>query len=124
LAMSIQAIIAPPNSNNNNNDNAGPPQTSSMPSGGGATPSGGRGAGMGGGGTSQATATTSTGDVPASQSAGSTRPAITGNTQGVVGISDLQLAKAANATDGSVVSSEKNNVKVESGTLMLLKVNP
>ena len=79
---------------------------------------------MGGGGTPQATATTSTGDVPASQSAGAARPAITGNTQGVVGISDLQLAKAANATDGSVVSSEKNNVKVESGTLMLLKVNP
>jgi hypothetical protein len=121
LPMSIQAIIAPPSSNNN--DNAGAPQTSSMPSGGGATPSGGR-AGMGGGMPSQGTATTSTPDVPTtSQSTGPARPAITGNTQGVVGISDVQLGKAANATDGSVVSSDKNNVKVESGTLMLLKVS-
>lgn len=122
LPMSIQAIIAPPSSNNN--DNAGAPQTSSMPSGGGSTPSGGGRAGMGGGAPSQGTATTSTPDVPTtSQSTGSVRPAITGSTQGVVGISDVQLAKAANATDGSVVSSDKNNVKVESGTLMLLKVN-
>jgi hypothetical protein len=121
LPMSIQAIIAPPSSNNN--DNAGAPQTSSMPSGGGASPSGGR-AGMGGGAPARGTATTSTGDVPAnSQSSGAARPAITGSTQGVVGISDVQLAKAPNATDGSVVSSDKNNVKVESGTLMLLKVN-
>jgi hypothetical protein len=122
LPMSIQAIIAPPSSNNN--DNAGAPQTSSMPSGGGATPSAGGRAGMGGGAPSQGTATTSTPDVPTtSQNTGAVRPAITGNTQGVVGISDVQLAKAANATDGSVVSSDKNNVKVESGTLMLLKVN-
>ncbi len=120
LPMSIQAIIAPPSSNNNGN--AGAPQASSMPSGSGATPSGGR-AGMGGGAPAQGTATTSMPDVPASQSSGAARPAITGSTQGVVGISDVQLAKAANATDGSVVSSEKNNVKVESGTLMLLKVN-
>jgi hypothetical protein len=31
---------------------------------------------------------------------------------------------ADNSLPGSVVSSEKNNVKLESGTLMLLKVNP
>jgi hypothetical protein len=122
LPMSIQAIIAPPNSNNNNN--AGAPQTSSMPSGGGASPSAGGRAGMGGGAPAQGSATTSMPDVPTgSQSTGPARPAITGNTQGVVGISDMQLAKAANATDGSVVSSDKNNVKVENGTLMLLKVN-
>jgi hypothetical protein len=119
LPMSIQAIIAPPSSNNN--DNAGAPQAS-VPSGSGATPSGGR-AGMGGGAPAQGAATTSIPDVPASQSSGAARPAITGSTQGVVGISDVQLAKAANTTDGSVVSSDKNNVKVVSGTLMLLKVN-
>ena len=51
------------------------------------------------------------------------RPPITGNTQGVVGISNLKLEPAQNATQGSVLSSEKNNVKVDSGTLMLLRVN-
>ena len=47
---------------------------------------------------------------------------ITAQTQGVVGISDLKLESAGQA-QGSVVSSEKNNVKLDSGTLMLLRVN-
>jgi hypothetical protein len=52
------------------------------------------------------------------------RPPITAQTQGVVGISDLTLTPAAqNTTQGSVVTSEKNNVKLESGTLLLLRVN-
>ena len=51
------------------------------------------------------------------------RPQITGNTQGVVGISNLKLEPAKTAAQGSVLSSEKNNVKVESGTMLLLKVN-
>jgi ribosomal protein S5 len=55
---------------------------------------------------------------------GSARPPITGNTQGVVGISNLKLEAAPSAAQGSVLSSEKNNVKVESGTMLLLKVNP
>jgi hypothetical protein len=41
----------------------------------------------------------------------------------VVGIADLKLSAAANTAQGSVISSEKNNVKLESGTLMLLRVN-
>ena len=32
-------------------------------------------------------------------------------------------ANAQNAAQGSVVSSEKNNVKLESGTLLLLRVS-
>jgi hypothetical protein len=50
------------------------------------------------------------------------RPPITGSTQGVIGISNLKLESARTATQGSVLSSEKNNVKVESGTMLLLKV--
>jgi hypothetical protein len=42
----------------------------------------------------------------------------------VVGISNLKLSPASNPAQGSVVSSDKNNVKLESGTLLLLKVNP
>jgi len=42
----------------------------------------------------------------------------------VVGISNLTLSPAASpSAQGSVMSSEKNNVKLESGTLMLLRVN-
>jgi hypothetical protein len=37
---------------------------------------------------------------------------------------DLKLEETTqNATQGSVVTSEKSNVKLESGTLMLLRVN-
>jgi subtilase family serine protease len=53
------------------------------------------------------------------------RPPINGNTQGVIGIPELKLAaNAQNAALGSVMSSGKGNVKLESGTLMLLRVNP
>jgi hypothetical protein len=42
----------------------------------------------------------------------------------VIGISDLTSnSTAANATQGSLVTSDKNNVKIESGTMMLLRVN-
>jgi hypothetical protein len=56
------------------------------------------------------------------------RPPINSQTQGVIGISDLTLAAtASNSTQGSfqgsLMTSEKNNVKIESGTLMLLRVN-
>lgn len=48
---------------------------------------------------------------------------ITGNTRGVVGISNLNLAAASAPLQGSVVSSEKNNVKLEDGFFLLLRVN-
>lgn len=62
-------------------------------------------------------------DYPGSQqgNANAQEP-ITGNTQGVVGISDLKLMAAPNGSQGSVVSSDKSNVKLESGTFMLLRV--
>jgi hypothetical protein len=50
------------------------------------------------------------------------RPPINAHTQGVVGISNLSLQQA-NGDQGSVMTSEKNNVKLESGTMLLLKVN-
>jgi hypothetical protein len=51
------------------------------------------------------------------------RPQINGKTQGVVGISNLALSPTSNAQQGSTLTSEKNNVKLESGTLLLLRVN-
>ena len=51
------------------------------------------------------------------------RPPINGQTQGVVGISNLSLSPNSNAQQGSTLTSDKNNVKLESGTMLLLRVN-
>jgi hypothetical protein len=126
LPMSIQAVIAPPS--NTPGNNAGYDQ--SAPASAGGTASGG---GMGGSraGSSSASpqsqsqpSTSMPAPNPEAKEGGSTgeRPPVTGNTQGVVGISNLKLEAAQNAAQGSLMSSEKNNVKLESGTFMLLRV--
>lgn len=126
LPMSVQAVIAPPSNNANGGTDEGAP----APSGGSAAPApsgSSRGGSMGS--SSQTPAPTSAPSTNTEGTAGpqqqnGARPQINGNTQGVVGISNLKLEPAANAAQGSVLSSEKNNVKVESGTMLLLKVNP
>ncbi|HEV2688649.1 MAG TPA: hypothetical protein VGV35_08850 [Bryobacteraceae bacterium] len=122
MPMSIQAIIAPPNRN------PGAQQASSYPSpaGGGAPASGGgaRTGGMGGSAPQAQSAPQTTGTPPSEAPTGApAQPQITGNTQGVVGISNLKLSAAPDATQGSLVTSEKNNVKLEDGTFLLLRVN-
>ena len=118
MPMSIQAVIGQQNNNPNaggGNDQGPPanpePSTAGSPMAGrspqgpppsGPTPS----ADNGGGG----------------QAANAPRPPINAQTQGVIGISDLSL-QPASGTQGSVMTSEKNNVKLESGTMLLLKVN-
>ena len=127
MPMSIQAIIGPQNNQNNPGGGNGDATASSGSPTAGST--GGR-PGIGGsaqGGSAQAS-TPSTGgnDTPSdSKTAKNARPPITAQTQGVVGISNLTLAPAStSAAQGSLLSSEKNNVKLESGTMMLLRVNP
>jgi hypothetical protein len=116
MPMSIQAIIAPRNSGNSASNPGSEP--------GGASPSlGGRPGPMGG-----TAPTASVPKAPADTSSngsaqGQGQPPISGNTQGVVGIENLKLAAAADAKQGSVVSSEKSNVKLDDGTLLLLRVN-
>ena len=132
LPMSIQAIIAPPTADTSNNNNAAaegaaPPASGS--SAGGMSPGyGGRSAGMGAGNPSpRPSPSTSGGGAPTSSQAGGNKvdqQPITGKTEGVVGISNLKLSTTSSATQGSVLSSEKSNVKLESGTFMLLRVNP
>jgi len=124
LPMSIQAVIAPPSANDtNSNASAGPGApatgggTATSPMGGGRSSA--NGAEQSPSNTSPNAASTTGTDA---QQQGGARPQITGNTQGVVGISNLKLEAGQNATQGSVLSSEKNNVKVESGTMLLLKV--
>ncbi len=124
LPMSIQAVIAPPTNaagGGGGNDQAAPASgggTATSPMGGGRNSSAG-GAGQAQPANTAPNAGSKAGDTPQQ---GSPRPQITGNTQGVVGIDNLKLEAGQNATQGSVLSSEKSNVKVESGTMLLLKV--
>jgi hypothetical protein len=48
---------------------------------------------------------------------------INGQTQGVIGIPNVKLAPLSTSTQGSVLSSETTNVRLEEGTMLLLKVN-
>jgi hypothetical protein len=125
LPMSIQAVVGPDNPNGSGGGGGG--QSSPAPANGGTQANGsGRPGAMGSGAPAQGSTTPSGGDEgqPNTQAAKSAREPITGKTQGVVGIPDLKLAVAGSGTQGSVLSSEKNNVKLDSGTFMLLKVNP
>ena len=133
LPMSIQAVIAPP-SNNPNANSSGPPASAPSapaPSGGSANaPMGGSQGGSQGshqGGTSGA-GPLAQGNAPAGASEpeqqGSARPPITGNTQGVIGMENVKLESGSqNSQQGSVLTSEKNNVKIEKGTMLLLRVS-
>ncbi len=127
LAMSIQAIIAPPSSNPNNGNASGEGVGQSTPGSGGAMSgnNAARSAGMGVGAAPPPSPGSSTArdEADTAQSGANSRQPINGNTQGVVGLSHLNLSTGANATHGSVISSEKGNVKLDSGTFMLLRVN-
>ena len=128
LPMSIQAIIGPQNNGPQNNgpqnnsageSNQAPPNSAPT-----STPSGsGRPGTMSGSAAPATPAPSTTGSNTPTDSQPSARPPITAETQGVVGISNLKLEPAGQANQGSVVSSDKNNVKLESGTMMLLRVN-
>jgi hypothetical protein len=131
MPMSIQAIIAPPNTNPGNANgggNAGYDQASpsSSPGPGMSSNMPGRSSGMGTNSTPtpSTTGVSDTSGAPSNgQAASNGRPPVTASTQGVVGISNLNLAAPSGTNQGSVVSSDKNNVKLESGTVMLLRVN-
>ena len=122
LPMSIQAVIAPPSSNGGGA--GGAPEQAPSAQGGGSPMGGTR---PGAGGTSpnaQGNYPQSGGNSESAPQTGSARPPITGNTQGVIGMSDVKLeAGSQGSQQGSVLTSEKNNVKIEKGTMMLLRVN-
>ena len=130
MPMSIQAIIGPPRNNANNSGSASSPdagmQGNANPNP-GASGSGTR-PGMGG---STANNMPNTSPEPASSgptenqsSSTQALPQITASTQGVLGLNgDMRLSTATNNGTGTVVSSEKTNVKLPDGTMMLLRVN-
>ncbi len=126
MPMSIQAIISPSylkaGDNGNNGQSAESASQPSSPSPGGMSPNNpGHSAAMEQ--PQPANPSSAGSDQPPSNSSAKTHQPITGSTQGVLGISNLELSTAASPTQGSVLSSEKNNVKLEGGTLMLLRVN-
>lgn len=125
LPMSIQAVIGPQNNANSapggNDVGAAAPSAGGSPS---PSPSSGH-EGMGG---SQQAGPPAPGpeSMPSpsnTQSARSAYPPINAQTQGVIGVPNVTLSPPQNGTQGPVMSSEKNNVKLESGTMLLLKVN-
>jgi hypothetical protein len=122
LPMSIQAIVGAQSENPNATAGNEQPYPGSTGGSGGAptASSSGRPSGMGG-----ATTPSPSGAGMPSDSPTGTRatPPITSQTQGVIGMSHVSLSQAGTGTQASVVSSDKNNVKLESGTLLLLKVN-
>jgi hypothetical protein len=128
LPMSIQAIIATSylsggNSRGNNGGNAAAPsQAPSSSSGSGGMSPSSRSSGMGAPQTENPGASAS--EEPATNTTNSSaHQPITGKTEGVLGIEHLNLATGSAATQGSVLSSDKNNVKLEGGTMLLLRVN-
>jgi hypothetical protein len=126
MPMSIQAIVGAqndgPQNGQNSATNGNSPATESN-SGGGANS--GR-PGMNGSSSYPAASTANNGSMPndAQTSSTAARPSITAQTEGVIGIPDLKLTTStSNSTQGSLMTSDKNNVKIESGTMMLLRVN-
>ena len=128
MPMSIQAIIGPTALNPAQNNAGGAAGQSTPPSPAGGMPTGnagGRSTGVGSSGSpSTVSPSTAGGEAPAEAQPGTVpNQPITASTQGVVGISNLKLSPTEDGKTGSVVSSEKSNVKLDSGTLMLLRVN-
>lgn len=127
MPMSIQAVIGQQQNQADQSGGAPAEGGSSAPSAGSAPSGGGGRSGGGMSGSSGAATTPPPSGTPSAGSgepanAGNSRPPINAQTQGVIGISNLTLS-SANGSQGSVMTSEKNNVKLESGTMLLLKVN-
>jgi hypothetical protein len=123
LPMSVQAIISPQalnQGNSSSNDSAPAASNSSASQPSPATQPGGMGGNMS---PNRAPSSSATASEPETSSGNNhANPPITGNTQGVVGISDITLS-AGQGNEGSVVTSDKKNVKLDNGTLILLRVN-
>lgn len=127
MPMSIQAVIGQQEQQNQQseaNTPAGKQEAPGVPS--GAAPVNGTAAkttGASGGAPSSPSSSAAGGNNAETQTSNGGRPPINAQTQGVIGISNLTLSPAATGAQGSVMTSEKNNVKLESGTMLLLKVN-
>jgi len=129
LSMSLQAIADLQEAGAQGGNDSSYQQPGGYSGGG----TGGGGGGMGGGGMHggygsgtmerqpAAAPPAGSGDTGGPPRAGSQRT-ITPQTQGVIGIPDTQLSQAS-GSNGSLVTSDKSNVRLGSGTVLLLRVN-
>lgn len=126
LPMSIQAVIGP---QNNASSAPGGNDAGASASAGGGSPSPNANSGRGGMGGSQQPQAPSAAPPPQGTPSNSGKggegayPPINAQTQGVIGLPNVTFSPAQSGTQGAVMSSEKSNVKLESGTMLLLKVN-
>ena len=128
LPMSIQAIIGQPRNEpapGGNDQGAGAGPSGAAPSAAGGAGSANRSPMAGGSTPPPSTSPSTEAGAPPSdgQASNGARPPINGHTTGVIGLSNITLSPNSNAQQGSVVTSDKNNVKLESGTMLLLRVN-
>ena len=124
MPMSIQAIIGPQNNAAQASQSASSANNDTPAPSSGTNVSPGMKSGTSGSMQTPTPTTSASNDTTSnSQSASASRPPITAQTQGVVGISNLTLTAAPNNAQGSLVTSDKNNVKIESGTMLLLRVS-
>ena len=87
---------------------------------GGTAPSGGRTPGGMQGNNSVPTGSAQAADSGTAQSTPAAGGGLTANSHGVVGIKDVTLAPTANAAQGSVLTSDRHNVHLDSGTQMVV----
>lgn len=122
MPMSIQAIISPSYLSNQNNQAAAPGASQPSASGGNSGMAPGSRQGSMGGTPQTENPAASASQEPGTNTANTHQP-INGKTEGVLGIQNLNLSSASSPNQGSILSSDKSNVKIEGGTLMLLRVN-
>jgi hypothetical protein len=119
IQAAVQAIARPLQSAALSSSSAG--DSGGMPSAGAPTSAGGGGGGMGGARAPERPSTYPTGTTPgteASSAEGSTVAPLGPTSQGVVGMKGLSLKAAGQA---SVISSETDNVHLDSGTQLMLR---
>lgn len=112
-----QSAFAAPSNGSSGSEGSG------TPAGGGAgsrTGNTGGGGAAAGGSSYPGGASAGSSDNPgASQASSSAPPQLTADSKGPIGFEDLSMQQAA---DGTTLSSQKQNVKLESGTQMILRV--
>jgi hypothetical protein len=115
LSASIQAVAAPETR----------PADESQQAAYGGMPNGAAAAGGRGGSPSGAAGAASPGANPdaAAQSGGRNSGGLSPTSEGVIGIRGLSLSTQSDSSQGSVISSNHQNVRLEHGTQLVLRVN-
>ena len=127
MHAAIQALEQPPRSfglqeqQPSAGAGGGAPSAGGPAGGGGMGPAGSGGARPGGSPSQGQSPEMGGGDMGGGQQGGGA-PTLNANSHGVIGIPNLTLSPEATPTQGSVLNSSKGNVKLDGGTMMVLRV--